>query len=376
VPSPNAAGASVSGLEGVTCLAADDCWAVGDAYESSTGAYPTLIEHWDGAQWSIIPSQTSGEDQLYSVTCISAGDCWAVGFAYLGSTAAVPDDATLTEHWDGIAWTIVPSPYVSEPTGTAPGQGSQDFLESVTCAGAADCWADGYYFMSSTVAQTLMLHWDGTAWTLVQAPDSTFQGAGPETNELYGVTCVTSSDCWASGTYWYGPEPLLNEGLGTCLLVVCVGVGVGHAGQTLTEHWNGTQWTIVQSPDATPPPSVNGAGDDNLLFGMACADSSSCWAVGLYQPVGCSCDQPLILGWDGNAWAITPSPGGFPGGGAYLYSVGCSDPSDCMATGEAADALIEQFGASSSVLVPEFPAPLLAVAAASTAFTAVMRRPR
>jgi hypothetical protein len=70
-PSPNAT--AYDELEAVTALSASDAWAVGVAY-SSTNATP-LTEHWNGTQWSIIPSPIQGNGSLDGTST----DVWAVG---------------------------------------------------------------------------------------------------------------------------------------------------------------------------------------------------------------------------------------------------------------------------------------------------------
>ena len=56
--------------------------AVGYYYNGSS--YETLIESWDGAEWSLVPSPSpsSGYNYLYSVTCTSSSYCIAVGAYY------------------------------------------------------------------------------------------------------------------------------------------------------------------------------------------------------------------------------------------------------------------------------------------------------
>jgi len=53
VPSPNV-GTGRNQLNGVAVISANDVWAVG----SGTGE-KTLIEHWDGASWNVVPSSLS-----------------------------------------------------------------------------------------------------------------------------------------------------------------------------------------------------------------------------------------------------------------------------------------------------------------------------
>src|SRR5205823_12264314 len=95
-------------LSAVTCTSASDCWAVGDyVIPNCNGFYSsTLVEHWNGAAWSIIPSpnaSTTQDNQLRGVTCTSASDCWAVG--QYNTDFSSPH--TLVEHWNGAAWSIV-----------------------------------------------------------------------------------------------------------------------------------------------------------------------------------------------------------------------------------------------------------------------------
>src|SRR5437870_7375834 len=84
-------------------------------------------------------------------------------------------------------------------------------------------------------------------WSIVTSPNtSTTQ------NNLLGVTCVSASDCWTAGSYVAGSG----------------------APRTLIEHWDGTAWAIVTSPNASLP--------NNVLSGVTCVSASDCWAVGYY----------------------------------------------------------------------------------------------
>ena len=59
----------------------------------------------------------------------------AVG-AVLGVAGDGSPSGSLTEHWDGTSWSIVPSP---TPAGDAPA-----LLQGVSCTSASDCWAVGF----------------------------------------------------------------------------------------------------------------------------------------------------------------------------------------------------------------------------------------
>jgi hypothetical protein len=184
--SPNTDVAQENRLFGVTCASATDCWAIGRYF---TGLIlQTLIEHWDGTGWTIATSPDTSiaeENYLYDVTCSSTLDCWTVGAYGSGSGTGQP----LIEHWDGTSWTIVPSP---KPTDNP--QYNYNFLRGVTCPSASACWTVGYSFADGAY-RTLIERWDGTAWTIATSPNT----SATQYNYLFGVTCVSTSDCWATG---------------------------------------------------------------------------------------------------------------------------------------------------------------------------------
>src|SRR6202040_78610 len=114
------------------------------------------------ASWSIVPSPNTDptqSNQLFGVACPSASDCWAAGYYYNGNHSQ-----TLIEHWDGSAWTIVPSPNSSTS--------ESNFLLGITCTSATDCWAVGHHDSGDVaVFVTLILHYDGTSWSVASSPN-------------------------------------------------------------------------------------------------------------------------------------------------------------------------------------------------------------
>src|SRR5436189_3074016 len=66
--------------QGVAALAANDVWLVG--YYPSDSRLLTLVEHWDGTQWSIVPSPNTaaGNNYLLAVIAVGPNDVWAVGY--------------------------------------------------------------------------------------------------------------------------------------------------------------------------------------------------------------------------------------------------------------------------------------------------------
>jgi hypothetical protein len=184
----------VNVLNGVTCVSDSDCWAVGNhspGIPVGVGASPeqTLAMHWDGSAWTIVatPTPTNNYDILLGVSCASSTDCMAVGFFPVGVIYR-----TLAEHWDGSAWTIVSTPNVNSD--------QDNVLNGVACRPGVGCWAAGYYNagdISSPMQQTLIEHWDGSAWIIAPSPNSSITLR----NYLYAVTCSSAAECWTTGNW-------------------------------------------------------------------------------------------------------------------------------------------------------------------------------
>jgi hypothetical protein len=131
-------------------MSASNCWAAGYYLEPAGSVWQTLIERWDGTSWAIVTSPSTSAAQtnfLNGVACLSASDCWAVGYYYSGGIAA----QTLIERWDGTSWAIVSSPNISAT--------QYNLLYGMTCASGLDCWAIGIYYVDPGVTKTLIEHY-------------------------------------------------------------------------------------------------------------------------------------------------------------------------------------------------------------------------
>jgi hypothetical protein len=268
-------------LWGVAVLSPCNAWAVGD-YDPGQ----TQIAHWDGASWTQAPSPDPGtQARLFGVHALSASNVWAVGEYFDGSI-----DKTLIVHWDGAAWKQVPSPNVTGAT--------QNVLKAVRGSSATNVWAVGYNTNSSNVDQTLILHWNGSAWKQVPSPDP----SGPAMDqELTGVASSSAQDAWAVGFYYTGVD------------------------KSMILHWNGSSWKQVTSP--------NPGSQGNFLYGVRSTSGSNAWAVG--SAFDGTADKTLIVHWDGAAWKQVKSPN--PGGATQnndLNAVAATTATDAWAVGE------------------------------------------
>jgi hypothetical protein len=68
VPSANS-GLDANSLSSVAAASDNDVWAVGWAWNQSSNAYRTEIQHWDGSRWSLVrsPNLTNGYNLLNGV---------------------------------------------------------------------------------------------------------------------------------------------------------------------------------------------------------------------------------------------------------------------------------------------------------------------
>jgi hypothetical protein len=127
---PGGTGSDGGELHGVDALGRDDAWAVGFV---GRGPSSTLIEHWDGSRWTRVLSRDEvvGKGRsLLAVDARTAADVLAVG-SHRGKRAGA--GLTLVEHWDGRTWSVLPS----------PNHGGDGGLTSVSAASASDAWAVG-----------------------------------------------------------------------------------------------------------------------------------------------------------------------------------------------------------------------------------------
>jgi hypothetical protein len=263
VPSPgNPAVNSV--LDGVTVAGAQQAWAVGTA-GCPADQSRTLTEYWNGSAWSVVPSPNGGVagnhfSTLQAVTAISPGDVWAVG-TQAGIRNKVPVSVPLIEHWNGTRWSIAPAP-----------KAALGVLESVSATSASDVWAVGAGQQNGQ--STVALHFDGSSWKLVTVP------APPgTTGGLSGVKALSATDAWAVG------ESFPNA---------------GGNGKILTDHWNGTSWQVVNAPP------VGGPGALSALSSVDAAPGTGVWAVGFW--VTATAGNSVVLHWTGTAWAQQTTP--------------------------------------------------------------------
>jgi hypothetical protein len=239
-----------------------------------TGIPNQIIEKWNGTQWSMFPSPkfaAGDESNLTGATGISADDIWAVGNLV---NVSVSELFFLFEHFDGTAWT---------PTSILVLNGSA-FLNGISSDATNDVWSVGYSGFLDNDAAPLVFHFDGSSWQ-----STTLPRVGVS-DELFAVTALAPNNVWAVGTQQAGPDDPTT---------------------TLIEHFDGTQWTVVPSPNVGP----NSTSQSNRLFGITAVSPRDIWAFGsFFAADGSGHQMTLLLHFDGNSWTIASSPNPTKGG--------------------------------------------------------------
>src|SRR5580704_5819807 len=223
-PAPFIKGMNTASLTGVVDVSPTLAWAVGNENNNGQSLFQQVIEQWDGKKWSLFPNPKfppNSEAILFAMASTSANDIWAVGdFLQIDKNL----DFNLFEHWDGNTWTATTVRVTKSPF---------ESLSGASADATNDAWAVGFSTPqkpANAASLTLILHWDGTSWKVVQSPN-----VGPKTqfqsNTLLGLTANSANDIWAFGFYL---EPDGSEQQKTLLL-----------------HWDGSSWKIAPSPNPT-----------------------------------------------------------------------------------------------------------------------------
>jgi hypothetical protein len=323
-------------LYGVSAASPSSAWAVGyrcvPDCTASSAVLRTLILHWNGSAWTEIasPNPGSGERLLNAVSALSHSRAWAVG-QYRTTSGGFK---TLVLRSNGSRWAQVASPSPEVVDGS--------FLFGVAAVSPSDAWAVGWvYGPGGENSNTLILRWNGRRWGQVRSPNPVHLGF----NVLNAVSALSPSDAWTVGSTdtgtliarWNGtrwarvPSPSPGS-TGSDVLNAVSALSASHAwavggtgASTLILRWNGANWSTV------PNPSPGRGGDLNAVSSVS---SSDAWAVGCYLASPSTNEfKPLVLHWNGTAWAQVASPN--PGGstGTCLTGVNALSSSDAWAVG-------------------------------------------
>ena len=252
--------------------------------------------------WQVLNTPSpAGTDHaiLRDVHAIAPDDVWAVG-EYTAEVIGSIETRSMALHWDGSAWTIVDSPSPSPYPG-----GTWVTFDAVAATGPNDVWAaggkraqglDGFVGLQLFVA-----HYDGNDWAVMDTP-LTSGGSG---SNVQDIEIIAPDDIWFFGD-WVNPN-------------------AGQSNRALAMHWDGSNFTVVDTP--FPAGGTPGWG---LMAGSA-VSPDDIWAVGGGSDGDYSASG-YIIHWDGDIWTrvLGPAPGTYQ----RLYEVEAIAADDVWAVGD------------------------------------------
>jgi len=257
----------------------------------------TSFDHFESYETTPVPTAGSwsdvtptakaqGDNMFKGVSCPAPGFCVAVG----ASVSSTGNERALVETYTGSTWTILRRL-------TAASEFSE--LDGVFCTSTTSCVAVGYSHPAKTgYATPLIATLSGSTWSVGSGATTQYNDSS-----LTGVSCTTQTYCVAVGTSVNNTESF-----------------------TLIEVYKGKGWSLSTSPN---PIGAHGQPENNL-FGVACAGTTLCVAVGNDQTKK-GPNMVLIDVLKGGKWANASVSNVYEDS---LLAVSCPSTTFCMAVGD------------------------------------------
>jgi hypothetical protein len=196
--------------------------------------------------------------ELQGIYAVNANEAWAAGWRQSRSAGS----QTLIEHWTDGTWQNV----------TSPSPGSTENVLYDISGGRSSMWAVGAV-RGLGASQTLILRWGGHSWDLVDSANR-----GLSDNLLMAVASGRiDDDAWAVGSAADDDRVV----------------------SALVEHWNGSTWSLVPTPDFGASASA--------LTDVVVLPSGDVWVSGSIRESG-KPSRALAMRWSHGAWTVTATP--------------------------------------------------------------------
>jgi hypothetical protein len=227
VAPPTSAGGSVIS---VACPSARSCDAV--VLGSSGPEFTSLLEHFNGSTWSLIPLPSDlSHRELTHVTCPAVSDCYFGGLD-VAAAGGTTSSGWISQRLDGHWLAVVNEPNIE--------------TSDISCESPTSCWAVGSRVEPHDRSTVVALQLTDGHWRM--AATATPQGSYVS---FIGIACANPSFCVAVG-----------DSLGGHTLVD------GNVVEVLKDG----QWTLAHGPSI--------ASDRLGVFAVACGTHWGCIAVG------------------------------------------------------------------------------------------------
>jgi hypothetical protein len=241
--------------------------------------------------WTPMPVDDYAMPSVTDVA-VRAETGWIVGYRATGGREPQPR----LLGWNGASWSRA----------TLPDLGTEAWLEGVDARTATDAWVVGYHVPDGN-RRLLTLHWDGAAWTRIDALPTVV-------GRLRGVVALAEDDAWAVGEI---------------------------GGTPLAIHWNGDSWARSDLPQLS--------GRIQSLYAVDASGPDDLWAVGQWREPGQT--QPLLIHRTAESgWIETPAPSGIGTYNTALFDVAAVRAGRAWAVGQesnGAAALLLRWGGGS-----------------------------
>lgn len=228
----------------------------------------------------------------------------------------------------GFVATSTPQPNVGAYDTSSPYYPQGWIASGIAAITATDAWAVGSYVDRKGSGHAATEHFDGSWHNISNA-------AAPAGSSLSGVVALASNNVWAVGT-----RPATVNGV--------------RVGRTLIEHWDGTKWSLVASPDA-----VAGTESDGLSA-IAASSAGEIWAIGAVVSSN-GLNQSFFEHFTGSGWTVAYPNGGTISRNAVIPStepsVSVDSPTDAWAAtgGGTASSLLHWNGQHWAAVYGVFP---------------------
>jgi hypothetical protein len=260
-------------IAGLAAPAGDDIWLAVEARRKAR------LLHWDGTAWTAVPSIpfVFTSEPSNALLALSSNDIWAIGSTAITQGQLQPH--LRTQHWGGSRWASVPGPVLGSDIAwtSVPGPALEHDIGEVSLrlirgVSPDDLWALG--------EGDLLLHWDGRHWTRQPWPTRQLASNPKDRFAITDMAIASDGELWCAGQRWFGPDNTSDLWVSVVLRL--------QAGR----------WQIMAS-SATP--SLPADWTQFMAKSISLTSPQDVWVAGGEVIKGAT--RAILWHWNGDAWS-------------------------------------------------------------------------